>query len=128
MNATTHNPTLDAATESRVRTHVGITKPADLRSRPRETWRPGEVAMVHAFGAWRTGVIVKVGRTRATVAYITPSNRQLVRFATTDDVRIGASWTPDRDRFAGQEFPLVAGHRHDQSITPTADDEPPRTV
>jgi hypothetical protein len=97
---TANNPTLDAETVSRVRWHVGITEPADLRARPRETWRTGEVAIVHAFGAWRTGIIVKVGRTRATVAYMTPSNRQLVRYATTDDVRIGAHWTPDRDRFA----------------------------
>jgi hypothetical protein len=35
---------------------------------------------------------------------------------------------PDQPLFAGQEFPLVAGDRHDQSITPMADDEPPRTV
>lgn len=91
-------PTLDDHTAWRVRAHLGITEPADLRARPRETWRPGEVAMVQAFGAWRTGIIVKVGRTRATVAYITPSNRLLIRFATTDDVRIGAYWSPDRDR------------------------------
>ena len=47
---------------------------------------------------------------------------------------VGACYGPDidptEDIFTGQEFPLAAGHRHptDQSITPTADDEPPLTV
>lgn len=51
---------------------------------------------MRAFGQWRVGVIVKVGTKRATVAYATPSNRTLVRFATSADVRIGEFWTPAR--------------------------------
>lgn len=94
-------PNIDAATRALVRARMGTTNVAALVARPRESWQVGRTAMVHAFGAWRTGIIVKVGRTRATVAYITPSNPTQVRVATTDDLRIGQYWTRDRDPWDG---------------------------
>ncbi len=48
----------------------------------------GDTAYVEAFGTWRLGVVVKKGRTRACVAYTTPSSRGRIYLATTDQVRV----------------------------------------
>lgn len=41
----------------------------------------GEVAWVHAFGAFRRGIVVKVTPTKAHVAYLVPSNLDTIRVA-----------------------------------------------
>lgn len=64
-------------------THFGTCERDELVAARVDQLRVGDVAVVHAFGAWRTGVVVKVTRTRASIAYRTPSNPTLVRVATT---------------------------------------------
>lgn len=70
--------------------HVGTDEPSRLVAARVDQLRVGDVAYVLAFGAWRSGVVVKLTRTRATIAYRTPSNRDLVRLATTSTARVGA--------------------------------------
>jgi hypothetical protein len=52
-----------------------------------------DVVWVHAFGARRRGLVVKLTKTRAEVAYITASNPGLVRRAT---VRQSEVWVSSR--------------------------------
>lgn len=70
-------------------TCIGTSEPGEDVSARIEQLRVGDYARVHAFGAWRRGVVVKLTRTRATVAYRTPSNPTLVRIATTATPRVG---------------------------------------
>lgn len=58
-----------------VRNKRGRTYPLD----PTPAHKLGDVAWVHAFGRLRRGRVVKVGRTRVSVAYVAPSRPEVVR-------------------------------------------------
>lgn len=83
---TKYNIGADAAFE--IRRHMATVAPENTAEVVIDLLHPGDVALVHAFGAWRQGVVVKRTPTRVTIAYITPSNRDVIRAATTAGPRV----------------------------------------
>lgn len=60
--------------------HVRITAPAGRAARHHPPY-VGEFAWVNAFAAHRRGVVVKVTKTKAHVAYVTPASPGIIRVA-----------------------------------------------
>lgn len=56
--------------------------------RPDEPHKVGDVRWVNAFGRQRRGIVVKVARTRTTIAYVVPNSPDAIKTATEPHDRI----------------------------------------
>lgn len=72
---------LDEAATIRQLNHVRATAPAAGNARRQSPPYVGEFAWANAFGATRRGVVVKVTKTKAHVAYVTPASPGIIRVA-----------------------------------------------